>query len=354
MIQKQNSKQLMDSLHNSEQSIQKLNDDISVMNNELTKHLSVIRNAQEFALKQMLEVKELIKDGYDSHAKNRIVFTRGDIVDGNFDVFGSTVHPAFVKAPTNVFNFGTSTGKVFKNNANVRINDTAKESYKDMLMHDSIPNKGIAFDEFDEPEITLEIEINPDDLLGATDFNIIELLPYLPGSFDIQEIRVFTMADYRQDGLTPSHTLSSNIENFGASRVLMGKTLQLWKCQIDILLKFQNANGKYPFGVKHCYFLKGNYDPDSYIVARVSRDKFVDWISEDIQMHDQKGIYASTCKEEGIELYMSYLNDVLSLEISTSLGLGQNPIPKNIREFYVKVPLDRSIISMKFDEIKDR
>ena len=344
----------MNTLHDSQQSIQRLDDKISTINNELVKKLNVISNAQEFALKQTLEVKELVNDGYDNNAKNKVVFAKADIVGGIFDIYGSTVHPAFVKAPSNVFNFGTTTGQIFKNNANVRINDVAKESYKDMLMHDSIPNKGVMFEEFDSPRITLQVEINPDDLLGATDFNIIELLPYLPGSFDIRAIRVFTMQDYRQNALTPTCSINSNIEDFGASRIVMDKTYQLWKCEIDILLTFQNAAGKFPFGLKHCYFLKGNYDPDSHIIVKVSQDRFIDWISDDIVLHDQNGIYETTCEAEDIKLYMSYLNDILSLEISTSIGVGENPIPKNIKEFYAKIPLPCSMVSMKFDQIEPR
>lgn len=354
MIKKQTSKQLMDTLYSSQQSIQDLDDKISIMNNELVKRINVINSAQEFALKQMLEIKEQIKDGYDSGAQNKIVFAKSDIVGGTYDVFGSTIHPAFIKAPTNVFNFGTATGQIFKNNANVSINDVAKESYKDMLMHDSIPDKGIMYDEFESPYITLQIEINPGDLLGATDFNTIELLPYLPGSFDIQAIRVYTMDDYRQESLTPTFTMESSIEDFGASRILMDKTYQLWKCEIDIVLTFQNSTGVYPFGLKHCYFLKGNYDPDSYVVVKVAQDKFIDWISEDIILHDQNGVYETTCSEENIKLYMSYISDVLSLEIATSLGLGQNPLAKNVKEFYVKIPLPCSMVSMKFDNIEPR
>ena len=51
------------------------------------------------------------------------------------------------------FNFGTITGKIFKNNANVKMNDTIKEEYTNMLMDDSITGKSVTFEEFDEPNI---------------------------------------------------------------------------------------------------------------------------------------------------------------------------------------------------------
>jgi hypothetical protein len=51
---------------------------------------------------------------------------------------------------------------------------------------------------------------------------------------------------------------------------------------------------------------------------------------------------------------MSYITNVLSLEIATSLSGGENPIPKNIKEFYAKIPVNRSMVSLKFDKIKNR
>ena len=354
MLNQKNSRQLMQTLHDSQNSIKEVEDKLSIIDNELTKKLMVISNAQELALKQTREIHEMIANGYDSNAQTKTVFARADIVGGTYDVFGSTVHPAFIKTPANVFNFGTVKGQVFKNNANVRINDVAKESYKSMLMHDSIASKGIAFEEFESPEIAVEVEINPDDLLGATDFNIIEMLPHLPGSFKIKGYEIFTMDNYRHKDEVPALAYFDELTDFGAHRFVLPKTLQLWKCIIHIELQFMNSDGKYPFGLKHLYFLKGAYDADSEIIVRIPRDHYIDWIIERIQMHDQRGIYETSCDEQGIKLYMSYIANVLSLEIATSLSGGENPIPKNIKEFYVRIPLNRSVVSMKFDKIKNR
>lgn len=354
MLNQKNSKQLMQTLHDSQNSIKEVEDKLSIIDNELTKRLMVITNAQELALKQTQELQEMIKGGYDSNAQTKTVFAKADIVGGTYDIFGSTVHPAFIKPPANVFNFGTTKGQVFKNNANVRINDVVKENYKSMLMHDSIADKGVAFEEFNKPDITLEVEVNPDDLLGATDFNVIEILPYLPGSFKIKGIEIFTMQDYRQKEEVASVAYFDTLEDFGAHRYVLPNTKQLWKCIFHIELTFRNSDGKYPFGLKHLYFLKGAQDTESEIIVRIPRDHYIDWISEKIQVHDQHGTYDSTCNEQGIKLYMSYITNVLSLEIATSLSGGENPILKNIKEFYAKIPVNRSMVSLKFDKIKNR
>ena len=184
-----------------------------------------------------------------------------------------------------------------------------------MLMHDSIVGKSISFEEFDTPDITIEIEINPSDLLGATNFNIIEILPYIPGSFDITGIKVFTMQDYRTNNTTvASLTIMNTISDVGASRIMIDQTRELWKIILNVHVNFSNSNNKYPFGLKHIYFLKGDYNPNSNIVFKVTKNKYIDWISEDIIIHDQNGKYESTCSEQNIKLYMEYNDGVPSLK----------------------------------------
>ena len=87
---------------------------------------------------------------------------------------------------------------------------------------------------------------------------------------------------------------------------------------------------------------------------KVIKDKYIDWISEDIIIHDQNGRYETTCSEQNIKLYAEYNNGVFSFEIATSKGLTQNPIPRNIKEFWVSMPIIRSINSIKFKEISTR
>lgn len=355
MIQKMSSKDIMDLLEESQNSIKDIELNVNDMKSELEKRLSIIKNVQEYTQESIIDIKELLSDGLNDSVENIILLSQQENAEGLYDKYGSIIHPAFIKTPTNVFNFGTITGKIFKNNANVKINDTIKEEYTNMLMDDSITGKSVTFEEFDEPNITIEIEINPSDLLGATDFNIIELLPYIPGSFDITGIKIFTMQDYQTNNPdVASLTIVNTIEEVGASRIMIDKTRELWKFILDVHINFQNSNGKYPFGLKHLYFLKGDYNTESNIIFKVIKDKYIDWISEDIIIHDQNGRYETTCNEQNIKLYAEYNNGVFSFEIATSKGLTQNPIPRNIKEFWVSMPIIRSINSIKFKEISTR
>lgn len=353
MIYKLNSKQMMERLTSSQEALEDMENQISVMDSEMVHELAIVSNMQEYAVEQLACLRE--QGGATRDAQNRIVFTKADILDGLFEHYGTTIHPAFIKEPTNVFNFGTAGGWIFKNNATVFINDAVKEGYKFMLMHDSISEKRATFEEFDEPNLTLKVKVNPDDLLGSTDFNIIELLPCIPGSFDITDIRVYTMQDYhRANTSVPTVQLANTIASCGASRIMIGEMRTLYKCEIDIRLNFQNTHGKYPFGVRHLYFLKGNYDPDSYVLVRLKHDKFIDWISEDVLLRDQNGVYESTCTDEKIKLFMSYVANTPAMEIATSVSEGENPIPRNVKEIFVRIPVLCSMVSMGFKTVKDR
>ena len=345
----------MEIMNNSKKSIEEAEDKLATIDSQLSAKLQLVESAQEFALKQMTEIKELVRENYSGEAEDNIVFTRADIIDGTYDTYGSTIHPAFIKTPTNVFNFGTDTGQIFKNNANVYINDKLYMDFSNMLMHDSIPNKGISYTELDNNIAVLEVIINPEQLLGATGFNVIEILPYLPGSFDISNIKVFTMQDYhKKDEMAYSLNLTSQITDMGCSRIILDKAYDLWKVQITLRLKFKNSEGKYPLGIKHLYFLKAALDTDSYAVLKVSKDHYINTVSNKIKMHTQNGIEETTCLEQNIKLYMAYNSGVLDFEVKPSQGLSQNQFTKNVKYFYARVPIGCSMLSMKFDKIKVR
>lgn len=265
-----------------------------------------------------------------------------------------TICPKSLKTVSNVFNLKTETGSIFKNNATVLINDEINSSFTSMLMNDSIIGKGIAFAEFDTPEISLEVQVNPNDLLGSTDFNAIEILPYIPGSLNLTEIDVYDMQGYQTDEVYPALTIQSNIDNLGAMKILIDKTRSLYRLVLNFKVNYRNPSGKYPFGLKHLFLLKENYDTDSYAVVKVTNKKYIRSIGEKIIVTDQNGSYSSTLQEEGIKLFTSYLNKNLSHEIDISSGFYEKIISQNIKTFYMQIPIDRSIISINFLEINTK
>lgn len=356
MIKKTTSTDLMNILEESQQSFSDLETNINNLQKELERKIVIVKNIQEYNNSELLNIKEiLLNNKLNNDIDNTIVLSNTQIESGIYDVYGTTVHSAFLKTPYDIFNFGSVTGKIFKDNANVKINNIVKEEYTNILMSDENINKQFVFEEYDTPDVKIEIEINPEDLLGSTGFNAIEFLPFIPGSFSINKIEIYTMQDYQNNNTTiPSFTMTNNLQNIGANRLLMDKTRDLWKIVFNIYVNYKNLNGMYPFGLKHLYFLKGNFNPNSNVIFKVTKDNYIDTISEDIIMHDQNGKYETTCTEQGIKLYMSYMSGVLDYKIETSQGLTQNPINRNIKEFYVSMPILKSINSITFKSITTR
>lgn len=353
MIQQMSSKALMEVLDKAESGVEELRNNVNTMRSELDRQLSVFRNAMEFASQSIVRFDEsLIQD----EAKSNTVYLLADQdkVAGSYDTYGLTVHPHTTPNSNSVFNFMTATGPVYKDNANISINSEISPVFSNMLMHDAIKNKSTAFDELLEDEFTLKVTVNANDLLSSTACNTIEILPLIPGSFDITAIRVYTMQDHRTQSTIPSINMETTFPSVGASKILLGKTVELYSCEMDIKVRFQNAAGKFPFGIKHLYFLNSSYNADSYMVFKVKRNHYVDWISDDITIHDQNGIRNTTCSEEGIQLFMNYVDGNLETEITPSKGLIQDTLPRNVYDFYVRIPITKGIVSLKFKTIAER
>jgi len=348
---KVSSKQIMGLLDNARNRISSLETNVATMKLNMDSRLSVIRNIQEYEEKQMKELTALVDKGKWIEQATKFVLVRSDIVEGVYTQFGSTVHPKFLKDPTDVFNFKTATGYAFKDNAVVTINDIAKPRYQAMLMNDSITGQDICFEEFDTPELEIRVRVNPGELLGTTEFNMIELMPYLPGSFTINSLDVYSLQSYYMNDEVADSSMPGGIKNVGVSRLLMDNKYNLYEMRMQVTLTFQNSNGKYPFGLKHLYFLNADMNTESYIVLRAKQNKYIDTISEDLVVTDQTGLVDTTCREEDMELYIEWSNGIGIDSIATTKGLTSNPIPRDIKEFFIKYPIRRPTMAIQFNSI---
>ena len=357
MIKTKTSKEFMDILEESSNTISEIKDDLVSIKKELSNKLKLISNIQEYNEKETTQLTLIAENGISADSSKTILLTEQNL-DGNYSIYGTTIMPAVSNSPYNILNMSSSTGRIFKNNANVYIDDEKRPDFVYALMDDSISTKHVAFDVFDNDTIELNVVIDPGQLLGSTKFNTIEILPYIPGSFDIERIEIFTMQDYKTQDEDPSYTINNGMTDVGISRILMENKMDLWQCKMTIKLKYKNSDGKYPFGLKHIYFLNANYNTSSYVVTEIKKDNYIDWISEDIVIIDQYGKRNSTCKEEGIELYAGRVEgnggDELVYQIKTSKGINQHSITRNINTVYAKIPVSKGIIAIKFDNIETR
>ena len=356
-IRKLSSKDLNEVLHNAEASITKMQEEVEIIKADTAEKMNVLKNEQEYAISELQKLSIILQDSSDHNKvrgiNNKAVLATGENLLGTYDTFGSTVHRKFIRQPVNVFNLITTNGPMFRDNVDVKINGEKRERYKHMLMHTASSGKGISFEEFNSPYLTLEIEIDAGNLLGDTHFNVIEIDPFLAGSFNIKEMNVYEL--HRDPTKEEPECSAKNLRRIGPSRFIMDRKYELLKIEMKIELLFKNGSGKFPFGIKHLYFLNADFVPDSFIIAKINKNNFIETISEKIFIKDQFGKRETTTHDEDIKLYLSVTNGILEYELEPSNHQMSNIIARNTREFYVHIPLQNSaIVSVEFDEIITR
>lgn len=356
-IPKLSSKDLNQVLQNAQNSIIKMQEDVDAIKADIAEKMIVLKNEQEFALNELLKMSTIINESQDHNKvrgfKNKAVLSTGESLLGTYDKFGAVVHRKFLRQPMNVFNLMTTNGPMFRDNVEVKINDEKRERFKHMLMHTAAAGKGISFGEYNSPNLKLEILVDAGNLLGDTNFNVIEIDPYLAGSFNIKNLKVFEI--HRDSTKEEPEYAVQNLKRVGPSRFILDRKYELLKLELDIELLFKNSNDKYPFGIKHLYFLNADFNPESFIVAKIEKNNFIETISDDIFIKDQFGRRSTTATDEDIKLYLSETNGILEYELETSNHQMMNTISRNTREFYVRIPLQNyAITSIEFDNIITR
>lgn len=349
MIEKKNSLQVMELIKNSAERVSSIEDSIKNVENKIESKLKIINTYNKY-LNDMFDSINLLGS---SIKNNKIVYAlnRSSLVGGNYDIYGSTIHAAFVKLPENIFNFITETGPLYKDNATVKIIQNDEEQYKynfcNILKHESDKTKEDVFHSFVDNTLTVSIEVNMGNLIGGTDFNIIEICPYLGGSFDITQIRLYTVEQYLTQDLTvPAKRITDCIKNVTPCRILLDKKYSLYKIEFDIQINYNDQG--FPFGIRHIYFLNADMDRENaYVIAKISNDNYIASIGENIIETTIYSENRTNLHDKAVELYMFYDNNVLQNKIS-------GPITRNIKEFFAKIPIYNESIALEFKEIKTR
>ena len=237
-----------------------------------------------------------------------------------------------------------------------KVNGVSQQDYKLPLKHESLQGHDVFFMELNSPSLTYEIEVAAGKLSGDAMFNQIELAPHLSGSFCIEQIELWQSSDYLLGRESPSVVLDS-VSLAGKGRIALAEAMPLWKAKFQIRLLWQNAAGKYPFGLKHLYFLHASYASESFAVVKFERNDYIEWISSDIRLHTDRGIEETTCGEKGIKLYLSINDDgVFEYPVATSSASLPVALPRNAKRFYAKIPITNtaSYIGLEFANIQAR
>lgn len=346
MIPKISSNELNNMFENSRIELLKIQDKLEATKNSLSDKLTVINAEQEYTSKLM---GEILSGNYQKEeAKTALVNCRF----GNFSKYGATIHSRPIKEPVNVFNLNMSgIGEhFFRDDVTVLFNDIEKAHYLNILKHDSI-KKDIVFDKYTEDKLKITIKMK-DHLLGPTRFNVIELDPFLPGSFDVERIDIYT---YDSNGEMNPEETSIALNDVAKSRIVLDKKYNFYMIDIHIKLNFSTNTSislTYPFGLKHIYFLDMDFAKDNYVIVPIESENFISIIKNDMLMQTPKGIRETQIDLEDIEIYVDYdeRTNELSGQIQPSTPNKRREIARNTRVLYAKIPLgtQESLISAKF------
>lgn len=367
--EKPNTLQIMDKFNKALDDIDKLNMDMESVKEKMNKKLAIINTINNYTA----AVEKNITASQDKSKNERIIFCHSldKIKGGNYEVYGQTIHAKYIQLPTHVFNILTETGPLFKDNVKVEIfeSDDGSEnwsvpetayrhSYNDILKHEADRTKEDVFDIYAKNRITLRITVKPGTLIGNTRFDTMELCPYLPGSFDIDVIRLYTMQDYlAQDMTLPTIFYGKDlgngntepfIQDAGNIRVQMDKSYQLYSIELDIIVNYADEGG-YPFGLRHLYFYNTAADTSSdYIIVEVDCDGYIESIGEDIALYTANGFIddSYTASSYGIEYYLFYGSGVLDNQVAPN-----SSIARNAKTFYAKIPLKQPLLGIEFRDV---
>ena len=320
--------------------------EITQIKNDLGKKLMIANYGLEFATQKM----DALNTGILVDEKLAI-FDSSCI--GEFEKFGMMVHPKYKKEPIDIFNLKLLSGDtMFRKAMTAKINNVENKDYIKVLMSDNSIEKSIIFEELKEDIVKLEYELDNTVALGMSRFNTIEIDPYVYGAYDILNIELYTQNDSGEITTEPTMTLNG-YQNIGKTRIVLPEKIRFSKAVITFKINFESeVNGVkiYPFGLKHIYFMEADFIPTSNVIIKITSDKYMEYVYEDIKLFTTNGVIETTCEEYGIKLYTDYEGGDLVGRIYTSSDAGVNRIAKNTRSFYASIPLIKNNIAEKTTE----
>lgn len=350
MIEKMSSNELNKILEDASDQVSKTETRIEKIREDMESKLRVITHENRY----VQYVMEKIRLGGYAKA-NLIPLTQ--IKSSRVSEYGSTIHAKQIREAINVFNISTSSMNkmYFREDVKVSVNDIESAEYTSILKHDTIP-KEIFFNEYEHNVVTLKIELSElSMILGPTKFNVIEIDPFLSGSFDISDIRVYEFTSTGGVSENSAPVSLGRFNNIGPQRIVIPEKLSFYKVEIDINLKFEtwkNGSRIYPFGLRHLYFYDMDMDPSSYVIAEIKSNENISYIKNEIKVKNVSKEIDSTIKEMGIELYldMDKTTFKLSTPIEESTSDNIKEISKNVKVIYAKIPITTSdsIIGIEF------
>ena len=351
-IKKMSSQDYNKILEESNQKIQSTSKIIASIKKDIEKKMRISTHEFEYINNKMdnISYKEVRNGNYAMLSENN---------RGLFETYCNVVHPSFKKAPINIFNLKSVNSDIpyFRDEVIVKVNGIENDYYKSILKDERNLTKEIFFEEYvsvseillnketeeskkvNKDTIKIEVEVDKDKIIGSSKFNIIELDPYLYGSFDITKIEVFG------EDFSKPLTVVESIKNVGKTRILLDTKYLFRKVTFHIEPDYRvNKNDEIiiPFGFKHIFFLDADFRNDSYVIMKFDSDKYIDHVKNGMKVTTPLGEFETTIKEQGIKIYLEDVNGNLQAEHEVTENI-KKPIARNLKTIYFKAPIGRSL-----------
>lgn len=357
-IKKMSSQEYNNILNEATNKIEDISKEMQSIRNDMTKKLAIIKHEHEY-LSYLYD-----KTIYATQKDDTFVFLNNNKYQGLFNGYSSVVHAYFKQTPINVFNLKVVNGQesFFRDEVKVSINGVEDDAFKNILKAEDVNDKEIFFEEYDfnsaintledgtpleskDNLINITIETDKTKAIGTSKFNIIEIDPYLYKSFNIEALNIYT-----DDSNIPTVTMN-NIEKVGKTRFILDKKYEFKKVEFVIRVLYNTvSNGKdvWPFGLKHLFFLEADFRNDSYIIIDYTSEDYIDEVKDSVEVITATGTRTSSLSEEGIRIFLSSSNGMLSNEQEPSNDI-KKPIARNLNTIYFHIPLkNEPIIGYKF------
>ena len=373
MIQQENSLVLMNQIDSMQKDIKDIKQTTVLLEEQIKTKLAILDTYEAITTSMLASIEDIEEK---TRTQDSIVFALDTdrFLGDAFSFYGHTIHPQLAGLSDQMFNFLTSTGPLFKDNVSVsfsydintmengeQVSKTVtdkKYQYCDLLKYETDDSKQDVFQIFPTNQIKMTVELNPTNLIGNTQCNMIEICPYLPGTFTINEIRGWTIEQYLSGELTDEMIVANPplqagpYVNVGPERICLDNTYQLYRIEFDITIHTENTEVQgYPFGLRHLYFYNAKMDKqNSYVIGVIKKDKYVNTIGDSVTVTTPEGKkpYQPT-EDDDLKFYAVYENGMLQGKLTVG-----SPLARNLKTIYVKIPIKESIKAITFNNIQTR
>ena len=336
MIPKKSTEEILNLIEEADASIKQTAKDIQEQQQELNSLAELTASMREFSVRQ---TSQLANSVVTEANFTRLLPTPDNTVAGTYEKTGACVQAKPLREVRNLLNFNGVSGCVYKETAKAYMNEVENAAPIACLKHDSISSKNVWYQRFTSPSVRLTIELPVGGLIGDVRANMLDLAPLFPGGARINEIMVWTVQDQKTGAISPSFR-KAYTNTLRTGRIAFDKDYDVWKVTIAFQLLHQDQEGLYPFGLQHLYLLYASLQSKCSILLKLCKQDYIDTIEDRLVLHGGGESIETTASELGAKFFGELKEEgVPYYELTPSLENQPEPIARNLKTIYIRVPL---------------